>query len=382
MTLEELMALRAEKLTAMKAFNEAHAEMDEKQVVEFAKMKSDFEKLSRDIELEKTENALASEVDTVLTTADVENITNKSDYIASFNNYLAGKDLKEAMNTMTEGTDADGGYLVPISYQNTVLAKLNQTSATRGISNVIGTESTRNIPTEGAAPTFAWVDEEGAYGQTDSKVGNVQLGAYKLGGIIKVSEELLQDNMINFESYMAGQIAQGIDNAEAPAFATGNGTLKPTGYSVTAPTGTSSTTAAVAAVTADELIDIFYDLSAPYRKNASWRMTDKTEKAIRKLKDTNGAYIYDAALDSEGRPSLLGKPIVIDNSMAELGAGNKFAVIGDFNYYQIADRGGMSIQRLNELYAGTGMVGFKVHKRLDAKVTMAEAFNAGTNAAS
>ena len=109
-------------------------------------------------------------------------------------------------------------------------------------------------------------------------------------------------------------------------------------------------------------------------------MTDKTEKAIRKLKDGNGNYIYDPKLDSKGRASLLGKPIVIDNSMPELGTGNKFIVIGDFNYYQIADRGGMSIQRLNELYAGTGMVGFRVHKRLDAKVTLPEAFNAGKNA--
>ena len=381
MTLEQLMALRAEKLTAMKAFNEAHAEMDEKQVVEFAKMKSDFEKVSRDIELSKTENKLANEVDDVIV-AKVDDAVNQKDYIKGFDNYLAGKDLSAAMASMTEGTDADGGYTVPESYQNTVVAKLNALSATRSLSTVIGTDSTRNIPTEGDAPTFTWVDEKGSYGDTKSTFSTKQLGAYKLGGIIKVSEELLQDTMINFDSYMAGQIARGIDKAEAPAFATGNGTLKPTGYAVSSTTGTNSTTAAIAAVTADEIMDIYYDLKEEYRRNATWRMTDKTEKAIRKLKNTDGDYIYDAGLNGTERATLLGRPIVIDNSMAELGAGNKFIVIGDFSYYQIADRGAMSIQRLNELYAGTGMIGFKVHKRVDAKLIIAEAFNSGANAAS
>ena len=65
--------------------------------------------------------------------------------------------------------------------------------------------------------------------------------------------------------------------------------------------------------------------------------------------------------------------------MAELGTGNKFIVFGDFSYFQIADRGGMTIQRLDELYAGKGLVGFQVTKRVDAKVIIEEAFNAGQN---
>jgi len=247
--------------------------------------------------------------------------------------------------------------------------------------SVIQTESTVNIPVEGDAPTFTWIDEGGAYGETKSTFGKEQIKAWKLGGIIKVSEELLQDNMIDFDAYMAGQIAKGIDKAESPAFAVGNGSSKPTGYAYAATVGASSTTAGTAAVTADEIIDIYYDLKEEYRDKATWRMTDKTEKAIRKLKNTDGDYIYSPAMNEGERPTLLGKPIVIDNDMAEMGAGNKFIVIGDFDNYQIADRGQMSIQRLNELYAANGYIGFKVHKRVDAKPTLAEAFNAGQNAA-
>lgn len=381
MNLQELIAARAAKLEEMKALNEANPTMDDATTAKYTQLNAEFEAFNRNVNLAKTQNVLAGEVDEVLAAANVDKVTNTLEYITNFDSYLAGQNVQEAMNAMTEGVDADGGFIVPVSYQKTVVEKLNELSATRSISTVIGTESTRNIPTEGDAPTFAWIDESGAYGETKSTFGNKQIGAYKLGGIIKVSEELLQDKMIDFDSYMARQIARGIDKAEAPAFATGNGTLKPTGYSVTAPVGASSTTAAVAAVTGDEIIDIFYDLKAEYRKNASWRMTDKTEKAISKLKNTNGDYIFDQGLDSMGRSTIKGRPIVIDNSMPELGAGNKFIVFGDFSYFQIGDRGGMSIQRLNELYAGTGMVGFKVHKRVDAKVIIEEAFNAGQNAA-
>lgn len=380
MKLEEMITARAEKLKAMKALNSN--EMSDEQIAQFDSLRAEFNKLDRDIDLAKTEDKLTKEVDDILTPEKVNEITGNADYINAFNMYVKGENLKDAVNAMTEGVDADGGYLVPLEYQKTVLQKLNDLGATRGISSVIGTTSTRVIPTEGDAPTFNWVDEEGTYGETKSTFGQIQLGAYKLGGIIKVSEELLQDNMIGFDSYMAGQIARGIDKAESPAFAAGDGAKKPTGYATSAPVGASSTTAATDAVAADELIDIFYDLKAEYRKNATWRMTDKTEKAIRKLKDGNGNYIYDPKLDAQGRASLFGKPIVIDNDMAELGTSKKFIVIGNFNYYQIADRGGMSIQRLNEKYADTGMIGFRVHKRLDAKATLAEAFNAGQNAAS
>ena len=380
MNLQELISTRAAKLEEMKALNDANPSMDEATASTYEGLHAEFKKLNRDVEIAKTENVLAAQVDDVIPGSNIDGATNQAEYVTAFDNFLSGVSLPEAMAAMVEGVDADGGFTVPVAYQNTVIQKLNAMSATRGISSVLTTVSTTNIPTEGDAPTFAWISEGGIYGETKSTFGQAQLGAWKLGGIIKVSEELLADTAINFESYMAGQIAKGIDKAEGPAFATGNGTSKPKGYSVSAPVGTSSTTAAINAVTADELIDIFYDLKAEYRENATWRMTDATEKSIRKLKDGNGNYLYAASLSSGERPMLLGRPIVIDNGMPELGTGNKFIVLGDFSYFQIGDRGGMSVQRLNEKYADVGMIGFKVTKRVDAKVTIPEAFNAGQNA--
>lgn len=372
---------RASKLNELKALNAKDALTDgEKE--KFNSISAEMDKLDREVLVMKNEFKLSLQEDLTMPSAskeDIETPLATMNYRNAFDGYLAG-DIANVKNEMVVGIDADGGYIVPESYQRTVLEKLNFLGRTRSISNVMSTSSTLNIPIEGDAPTFTWIDEGGAYGETKSTFDNKQIGAYKLGGIIKVSEELLQDNMINFDAYMANQIAKGIDKAESPAFATGNGTGKPTGYAVTAPVGSNSTTAAVAAVTADELINIYYDLKEEYRSRATWRMNDQTEKAIRKLKNSEGDYIYSPALMEAERPSLLGRPIVIDNSLPNMGTGNKFIVIGDFNYYSIADRGSMSIQRLNELYAGTGFVGFKVKKRVDAKVTLAEAFNAGKNA--
>lgn len=376
---------RANLLTQLRAFADAHPEMSDEQVKEYDGIEASFDKIDASIKREdaqaRRESDMKKPVDDPLAIVGAEDATDSQEYRAAFDKFLAGANPSEYRNAMTVGTDAEGGFIVPIEYQRNVIAKLNAMGRTRGISNVISTGSTLSIPVEGAAPTFAWVTEGGAYGETASTFGNETLSAYKLGGIIKVSEELLNDNMINFDDYMGTQIAKGIDNAESPAFAVGTGSGQPKGYTVSAATGASSTTAAVAAVTADEWLDIYYDLKEEYRSNATWRMTDKTEKSVRKLKGTDGQYIYSPAMTDGARPTLLGRPIVIDNSMAELGAGNKFAVIGDFENYQIADRGQISIQRLNELYAASGYVGFKVTKRLDAKATLAEAFNSGANAA-
>jgi len=378
MTIQEMIAARAAKLGEMKALNEANPTMDDTVQAKYDALHAEFTKLNRDVELKKTEAKLEGEVDEIIPSSTMDTKVNAA-YKAAFDNYLAGVDLNNAVAAMTSGSDADGGYTVPTEYQNTVIQKLNALSSTRSISNVFTTTSTTNIPTEGDAPTFAWIDEGAAYGETQSTFGNVQLGAWKLGGIIKVSRELLSDTAINFEAYMANQIARGIDKAESPSFAVGDGVKKPLGYQTSATVGASSTTAGTDSVTADEIIDMFYDLKEEYRRRATWRMNDNTMKAIDKLKDGQGNYLVSTFSDGT-KPTIKGRPVVIDNSLPDMATGVKFIVLGDFNYFSIVDRGQMTIQRLNELYAGTGMVGFQVTVRLDAKTTIAESFNAGKNA--
>jgi HK97 family phage major capsid protein len=103
-------------------------------------------------------------------------------------------------------------------------------------------------------------------------------------------------------------------------------------------------------------------------------MNDATAKLIRKLKDGNGVYMWQPALTG-GQPDLLmNKPVEYSASMPVIAATAKaiaFANLAD--YYWIADRQGMVLQRLNELYANNDQIGFKGTKRVDGKLILAEA---------
>ena len=133
------------------------------------------------------------------------------------------------------------------------------------------------------------------------------------------------------------------------------------------------TAASTTAITADEVIDLFYSLRAPYRKNAIWILNDATVKAIRKLKNNNGDYLWQPALKDGDVPTILGKPYFTSQFAPTIEAGAKVMAFGDFSYYWIGDRQGISFKRLNELYAGNGQVGFLASKRLDGKLVLPEA---------
>ena len=165
-----------------------------------------------------------------------------------------------------------------------------------------------------------------------------------------------------------------IGDKEEEAFLTGNGTAKPTGIlNETGGGEVGITTASATAITADELIDLYYSLKAPYRKNAIWILNDSTVKLIRKLKDSTGQYLWQAGVKDGEVNTILGRPYFTSAYVPAAEAGAKPVIFGDLNYYWIGDRQGISLKRLNELYAGNGQVGFLASKRLDGKLVLPEA---------
>ena len=136
---------------------------------------------------------------------------------------------------------------------------------------------------------------------------------------------------------------------------------------------TGVTAASATAVTADELMDLYYSLKSPYRKKSVWVLNDSTIKAIRKLKDNNGQYLWQPSLTAGAPDMILGRPIKTSAYMPAIAAGAKTIAFGDFSYYWIADRQGRSFKRLNELFAATGQVGFLASQRVDGKMILAEA---------
>ena len=118
---------------------------------------------------------------------------------------------------------------------------------------------------------------------------------------------------------------------------------------------------------------MFYSLNAPYRKKAVWVLNDSTIKAIRKLKDNNGQYLWQPGLIANAPDTILGRPVRTSAFMPAIAAGAKTIAFGDFGYYWVADRQGRSFKRLNELYAATGQVGFLGSQRVDGKLILPEA---------
>jgi len=232
----------------------------------------------------------------------------------------------------------------------------------------------RKIPVVATKGTASWIDEEGAYTESDDSFGQVSIGAYKLGTMIKVSEELLNDSVFDLESYISREFARRIGAKEEEAFFTGDGSGKPLG--ILAASGgaeTGITAASATAITADELIDLFYSLKSPYRRNAVWVLNDSTIKAVRKLKDGSGQYLWQPSLTAGTPDTILGRPVRTSAYMPAIAASAKTIAFGDFSYYWIADRQGRSFKRLNELYAANGQVGFLASQRVDGKIILPEA---------
>ena len=220
----------------------------------------------------------------------------------------------------------------------------------------------------------SWIVVEGAFTESDDAFGQVSIGAYKLGTMIKVSEELLNDSVFDLESYISREFGRRIGAKEEEAFFTGDGSGKPTG--ILAASGgaqTGITAASASAITADELIDLFYSLNSPYRKNAVWLLNDATVKAVRKLKDAQGQYLWQPSLVAGTPDTILGRPVKTSAYMPIIAASAKTIAFGDFGYYWIADRQGRSFKRLGELYAANGQVGFLGSQRVDGKLILPEA---------
>lgn len=104
-----------------------------------------------------------------------------------------------------------------------------------------------------------------------------------------------------------------------------------------------------------------------------WVLNDSTIKAIRKLKDSNGQYLWQPSFVADNPDTILSRPVKTSAYMPAIAAGAKSIAFGDFTYYWIADRQGRSFKRLNELYAATGQVGFLASQRVDGKLILSEA---------
>lgn len=296
------------------------------------------------------------------------------EYKRAFWNSMRNKNSYEIQNALSIGTDSEGGYLVPDEYEKKLVEALEDEVFFRSLATVIKTSSgDRKIPIVTSKGEAAWIDEGGQFQESDDSFGQTSIGAHKLATMIKVSDELLNDSVFNIEQYISKEFGRRIGTKEEEAFFIGDGTGKPIGIFNKTGGADIGVTAATTSITFDDVMDLYYSLRAPYRNKATWLLNDSTVKAIRKLKDGNGNYIWQPSV-REGEPDrILNRPYRTSIYVPELAAGNRVMAFGDYSYYWIADRQGRSFKRLNELFATTGQVGFLASERVDGKLILSEA---------
>lgn len=377
--LQNLIEKRAKAWEGAKAFVESKKDKDgllkEEDVQTYNEMEAKIAQFSSEIErvsrMEQMEKELSKPMNTPLTGKPMaEKMQSEKEQKNAMHKEAMLKALRsnfrQVDNVLQEKVDADGGYLVPEEYDNRLIQSLEGENIMRQLGHTLTTSGDHKINIAATTPAAAWIDEGGqlTFGETTFK--QALLDAHKLHVAIKVTEELLYDSAFNLENYILEQFGKALANAEEDAFLNGDGTGKPTGVFHQTNGGTYLTE--VATLKADDIINLIHALKRPYRKGAVFILNDKTIATIRKLKDNNGAYMWQPSYQVGEPDRLLGYPVYTSQFAPE----NKIA-FGDFSYYNIGDRGTRSFKQLTELFAGNGMIGFVAKERVDGKLILKEA---------
>lgn len=283
-----------------------------------------------------------------------------------------------------------GEILVPEDLESEILRSLPDLTVIRGLASQRGVGTNRIRRRSLDEVSVGWGKlETNEQTLTDSMPGTpAEEWTYieDLYGLAKIGEDEFDDTDVNLEAYLTDSFGRAIGEAEDTAFTIGLGHtgktpvgLFSTAGGVTAKTSTASTYGTTGAnapgVLVDDLQALIYGVKAQYRRNGTFLMASTTELAVSTVKDSNGQYLWQPSVQA-GRPNTFrGYAIANQEDVEAIAAEKAVALFGDFQAgYRVYDRLGMTIQRLVELYATEGMIGFKVRARVGGDVVRPEAF--------
>jgi HK97 family phage major capsid protein len=289
-------------------------------------------------------------------------------------------------NAQGVGVTTAGGYLVPEGFRATLVERMKAWGAVQEVATNITTRTGAPLPwptNDDTGNVGALLAENTAATEQDFAFGTAQLGAYKYTSkIVRISLEFLQDvDWVDAESFVQRKFAERLGRIHNQHFTTGTGTAQPLGIVAGATSGV--TAAGAAAITADELIDLQHSVDPAYRNspNAQFMLSDTALKLARKLKDSNGQYLFQTNTTGDVPSLLAGARYVVNVDMAVPATGVKSVLFGDFAAgYVIRWVREMQMLQLRERYAEFGQVGFIAFDRADGTVQDANAYRALTQA--
>lgn len=390
--MNRIMELRSKRNTLWeqtKAFLEEHRGendlVDKEAVEQYNKMAADVKALGDEIARLEDQAAMDAELSMPTSKPALPSVTQDmpkksvnplatEEYSEAFWNIMRNEgDQAQAAEYLRIGKDDQGGFTVPDEFERMLVKRLEENNIFRRMAHVIRTNSgTRKIPVANDIMEASWIDEGEEIPETNTKFSQTTLSAYKLGAMIKVSNELLHDSAFDIASYIAERFGIAMGNAEEAAFISGDGDKKPTGLLADTGAEPGATAANAEQITFDDIFRLYYSLRAPYRRNAAFLTTEAVMLQLMTLKDGTGNYIWKPSLDIAKPDTVLGRPVYTSTYMPEPTAGSKAVCFGDYSYYWVADRSSRTFRRLNELYARTDQVGFLTTQRVDGKLILPE----------
>jgi HK97 family phage major capsid protein len=267
----------------------------------FNELEAKYSALTKQIEAEVRFDSISKKMDEVLDKRAIGSTKGGSDdeVRSAFLNYVRTGDVTELRN-INSFTSAEGGVNVPVILNNTIQRALAENSVMRRIgARVIQTTSTTTLPLANTAMTALWKDQNpsASYAETPQTFGSATLNAYKLTGLIKISEEVLFDASTDLEATVAANLGVAFGNAEETAFVSGSGTLQPTGiFRTTTAGGNSVLTQNLGSSTGSALLDnmiaSYYKMPGNRRQEAVWIVGDALASQMRQLKSVAGTGQY------------------------------------------------------------------------------------------
>lgn len=283
---------------------------------------------------------------------------------------------KDEWRALSRASGAAGNFLVPVDLADQIVSAARNESAIARLARTFTTDSgtTLTLPTAPTHGTASWTAENAAIAPSDEVFGEVALGAFKSATKVVVSEELANDARVQFDQYLADEVGRRLGLIQGAGFATGSGTGQPQGLVPNVTAVTAATGSATSYKVAD-LLATYRALPAQYRARATWVIHPDDYAGLAATVDSAGS-IALPSLQAES-PTLFGRPVELDANLPAPAAGARSAVFADFqSAYAIRRVDGVSVQRLDELHADNGQLGFKARARVDGRVTVADAARA------
>jgi HK97 family phage major capsid protein len=290
------------------------------------------------------------------------------------------KTVPTSQRDLSRLSNAAGQFTVPTSFYNQLQEHMIEVSgvlqAGPTVLNTTSGEVLQIPKTLTHTPSPAIVLEAGALLESDGTFGQVSLGAFKYGRLLQVSRELLTDTGVDLEGYLARSIGRALGNAFGSDMIIGAGTTAPRGVQldanagVTGPVGTTTTfgTQSTVGMGFDLLISLYHSVISPYRMSSScaFLMNDTTASMVRRIKNTNGDYVWQPSSQVGAPDSILGKPVYIDPFVVSPAASAESIFFGDWSAYFVRYAGGIRFERSDDFAFGNDLVSFRAILRADA----------------